>query len=90
MNPRIKHVKWMPPAICGIMNPVISIMVVYIIFLLVGADMRLIPIIEKIIPDDPTVGIEEGMMKDANTDIRYIDRRFLNEAFFLFKQNHKA
>ncbi|MDD3037154.1 MAG: hypothetical protein PHO71_04620 [Bacteroides sp.] len=52
--------------------------------------MRLIPIIEKIIPDDPTVGIEEGMMKDANTDIRYIDRRFLNEAFFLFKQNHKA
>lgn len=56
---------------------------------LVGADVRLIPIMENIIPDIPTVGMEEDTMKDANTDIRYIGRRILGDVFF-FKQNHSA
>ena len=44
---------------------------------------------ENIIPDIPTVGMEEDTMKDANTDIRYIGRRILGDVFF-FKQNHSA
>ena len=54
-----------------------------------GADVRLIPIMENIIPDIPTVGMEEDTMKDANTDIRYIGRRILGDVYF-FKQNHSA
>lgn len=58
-------------------------------FLLVGADVRFIPIMENIIPDIPTIGMEKDTMKDANTDIRYIGRMLLGDIFF-FKQNHKA
>lgn len=58
-------------------------------FLLVGADVRFIPIRENIIPEHPTIGMEEDAMKDASTDIRYIGGIILGDIFFL-KQNHKA
>lgn len=67
MIPPKKDSRCVIPAIWGIISPPARMMIMYMVFVRVGACVKLMPIIANTTPDAPTIGTGEAQMKDTDT-----------------------
>lgn len=90
ISPTRKQIKCVDPEILGMMYPMINMANMYVMLIFVGTDDRLMPSMTNIIPESPTMGIEERTIKEATTDNRYAERRVFIVKRFLSTQNQMA